>query len=47
MSITADEVLGQFDASHAAYTFPDLGHGYYYASTADCICTATRWDGPS
>lgn len=31
MSTTADEVLKQLDASHAAYTFPDPGHGYYYA----------------
>lgn len=32
--IRLEDVVGQLDASHAAFTFPDLNHGYYYAVDA-------------
>ena len=26
-----EEILGQLDEANAAFSFPDLNHGYYYA----------------
>jgi len=32
--LRVEEVLEQLDASHTAFAFPDLNHGYYYAVDA-------------
>ncbi|MFG2440548.1 DUF7003 family protein [Streptomyces sp. NPDC048508] len=43
--IQAEEILTQLDKSAAEFTFPDLGHGYFYAVDARMrlFCDLERW----